>query len=54
MIPVRSDKTVLEMIFVESTSFIWPMYVALSLKPLTEWECRVVAHDFKNAYNYTA
>ena len=31
-----SDKTVLERVFLESTSFIWPMYVALRLKPLTE------------------
>ena len=54
MTPVWSDKTVLEMVFVESTSFIWPMYVALQLKPLTEWNCRVVSHDLKNVYNYTA
>ena len=50
VIPVWSDKTVLEMVFVESTSF---TYVALWLKPLTEWDCRVVSHDFKNVYNYT-
>ena len=36
LIQVWSDKTVLERAFVESTSFIWPMYVALRLKPLTE------------------
>ena len=36
VIHVWSDKTVLEVIFVESTSFIWPMYLALQLKPLTE------------------
>ena len=40
MIPVWSDKKVLEMgFFVESTSFIWPIYMAL---------------QFKNIYNYTA
>ena len=39
MIPVWSDKTVLEIVFVESTSFIWPIYMAL---------------QFKNVYNYTA
>ena len=38
VIPVWSDKTVLEMVFVESTSFIWPMYVAFRLKPSTEWD----------------
>ena len=54
VIPVWSDKTVLEMLFVGSTSFIWPMYMALRLKPLTEWDCRVVSHDFKNVYSYTA
>ena len=54
VIPVWSDKTVLEMVFVEGTSFIWPMYMALRLKPLTEWDCRVVSHDFKNVCNYTA
>ena len=54
VIPVRSDKTVLEMVFVEITSFIWPMYVALRLKPLIEWDCRVVSHNFKNVYNHTA
>ena len=54
VIPVWSDKTVLEMAFVESTSFIWPMKVALRLKTLTEWDCRVVFHDFKNVYSYTA
>ena len=48
MIPVSSDKTVLEMVFVESTSFIWLMYLALRLKPLTEWDCRLLSHDFKN------
>ena len=53
-VPVWSDKTVLEMVFVESTSFIWPMYVALRLKPTTEWDCRAVPHDFKNVYNCTA
>ena len=36
VIHVWSDKTVLEKVFLESTSFIWPMYVALRLKPLTE------------------
>ena len=37
VIHVWSDKTVLERVFfLESTSFIWPMYVALRLKPLTE------------------
>ena len=36
MILVWSDKTVLEM---ESTSFIWPIYMVL---------------QFKNVYNYTA
>ena len=51
--PVRSDKTVLEMLFVESTSLKSPMYKALRLKPLTEWACRVVFDDFKNVYNYT-
>ena len=35
VIHVWSDK-VLERVFLESTSFIWPMYVALRLKPLTE------------------
>ena len=39
MILVWSDKTVLEMVFVKSTSFIWPMYMALRSK---------------NVYNYTA
>ena len=53
VIPVWSDKTVVEMPFVESTSFIWPMYMALRLKPLTEWDCRVVSHDFKHVCNYT-
>ena len=53
VIPVWSDKTVLKMVFVESTSFTWPMYVAIRLKPLTEWDCRVVSHDLKNVYNYT-
>ena len=54
VIPVWSDKTVLEMLFVENTSFIWPTYMALRLKPLTEWDCRVVSHNFKNVYSYTA
>ena len=35
-IHVWSDKTVLERVFLESTSFIRPMYVAVRLKPLTE------------------
>ena len=48
MISVSSDKTVLEMVFVESTSFIWLMYLALWLKPLTEWDCRLLSHDLKN------
>ena len=48
VIPVSSDKTVLEMVFVENTSFIWLMYLALRLKPLTEWDCRLLSHDFKN------
>ena len=54
MIPVWSNKIVLKMVFVESTSFIWPLYMALRLKPLTEQDCRVVSHDFKNVYNYAA
>ena len=53
VVPVWSDNTVLEMVFVESTSFIWPMIVVFWLKPLTEWDYRVVSHDFKNVYNYT-
>ena len=48
VIPVSSDKAVLEMVFVESTSFICLMYLALRLKPLTEWYCRLLSHDFKN------
>ena len=48
VIPVSSDKTVLEMAFVESTSFIWLLYLALRLKPLTEWNCRLLSHDLKN------
>ena len=47
VIPVSFDKTVLEMVFVESTSFIWLMYLALRLKPLTEWDRRLLSHDFK-------
>ena len=31
----------------------WAMYMALWLKLLTEWDCRVVLHDFKNVYSYT-
>ena len=31
----------------ESISFIWPMYMTLQLKPLTEWDRRAVSHDFK-------
>ena len=46
VIPVLSDK-----VFVESTSLIWPMYVALWLQ--TKWDCRVVSHDLKNVYSYT-
>ena len=48
VISLWSGKTVLEMLFVESTSLIQPIYMALSLKPLTE------SHDSKNVYNYTA
>ena len=44
----------LEMVFVESSSLIWPMYMALWSKPLTEWHYRVIPHDFKNVYNYPA
>ena len=54
VILVWSGKTVLKMLYVESTSFIWPIYMALRLKSLTEWDCRAVSHDFKNVYNYTA
>ena len=36
VIPVWSGKTVLEMLFVESTSLIRPIYMAFQLKPLTE------------------
>ena len=48
VIPVSSDKTALEMVFVESISFIWLMYLALQLKLLTEWDCRLLSHDLKN------
>ena len=48
VIPVSSDKTVLEMAFVESTSFIWLLYLELRLKPLTKWNCRLLSHDLKN------
>ena len=54
VIPVWSGKTVLEMLFVESTSLIRPVYLALPLQPLTELDCRVVPYDSKNVYNYTA
>ena len=54
VIPVWSGKTVLEMLFVESTSLIRSIYLALPLQPLTELDCRVVPYDSKNAYNYTA
>ena len=37
VIHVWPDKTVLEMVFVESTLFIWPMYVALRLSEIAEW-----------------
>ena len=45
VIPVWSNKAVLEMVF---------MAHVLRLKPLTESDYRVVSHDFKNVYNYTA
>ena len=54
VITVWSGKTVLEMFFVESTSLTRPIYIALRLKPLTESDCRVVSHDSKNVYNFTA
>ena len=54
VIPVWSGKTVLEMLFVESTSLIRSIYMALPLQPLTELDCRVVPYDSKNVYNYTA
>ena len=47
VIPVWSGKTVLEMLFVESTSLIWPIYLALSLQLLTELDCKVVPYDSK-------
>ena len=54
VITVWSGKTVLEMLFVESTSLTQPIYMARRLKPLTESACRVVSHDSKNVYNFTA
>ena len=53
VIPVWSGKTVLEMLFVESTSLIRPIYMALRSKPLTESDCRIVSHDSKNVHIYT-
>ena len=47
VIPVWSGKTVFEMLFVESTSLILPIYLALPLQPLTELDCRVVPYDSK-------
>ena len=29
------------------------VYMALWLKLSTEWDCRVVLHDFKNVHSYT-
>ena len=54
VIPVWPGKTVLEILFVESTSLIRPIYLALRLEPLTELDCRVVPHESKNVCNYTA
>ena len=54
VIPVWSGKAVLEMLLVERTSLIRPIYLALPLQPLTELNCRVVPYDSKNLYNYTA
>ena len=54
VIPVWSGTTVLEMLSVESPSLMWPIYMALRLKPLTESDCRAVSHDSKSVYSYTA
>ena len=54
VIPVWSGKTVLEILFMENTSLIRPIYLALLLQPSSELDWRVVPYDSNNAYNYTA